>query len=195
MMRTLTEGWRVPAVVLAVAALSSCSDTLNFDFPRPDSPLEATLYDLVAGPVDRASAFNVVGGYGSGVPGTVRVDQLPNWDVAFAIRNGAPVWLPRGYFEGFTESGGILRVDRGFQEVTEAPSDATLYDETEPLPVEDGGVYVIRSRPDESQSLPCRLFAKLEVQSIGGDPVRVRFRYLWNPNCGNRDLTPGEENP
>lgn len=195
MMRELTEAWRVLAVVVAVTALSSCSYTANFDFTRPSTPVEATLYDLVAGPVDRPSAFNLVSGYGSGVPSTVRVDQVPTWDVAFAVQDGTPVWVPRGYFKGFTASAGVLAVDQAFEEVTEAPSDASLYDETTPTPVKDGGVYIIRSRPDESQSLPCRLFAKVEVQSIEGDPPRIQFRYLWNPNCGNRNLTPGAENP
>lgn len=185
---------RRPALLLLVLAGSlSCGGDLNFDFPRPAQPLETTLYDLVAGPVDRPSGFDVVAGRGRGLPRSVRVDQSGEWDVAFALLDGQAVWLPRGFFESAKPSAGIVELNRAFDEILEAPADRELFERENPVPVSVGSVYVIRSRNDPALNLPCRLFAKLGVEAIEGDPVRVRFRYLWNPNCDQRNLTPAEE--
>ena len=185
--------WLRLAPVLALGALLACSDPFNVDFPRPTEPVEAALSDLVGGAVDEPSAFDVVSGRGTGLPRPVRVDQTASWDVAFAVQNGQPVWLPRGFFPGFEDTGGIVRVQQGFDALREAPGDRSVYEQTEPVPIETGGVYVILSRLDPTVSLPCRLFAKLEVLELTTDPTRVRFRHLWNPNCDQPNLTPGEE--
>ncbi len=183
---------RLPRVALLVLvpSLAACGEDLNFDFERPGEPIEAVLFDLVDGPLDRPSAFNVVSGRGSGLPRVVQVDQTGEWDFAFAVLDGEPVWLPQGFFAGAEPSPGILRLDRGFDEIVEVPGDRTLYEDEQPVPAEVGAVYAIRSRPDPSLSLPCRLFAKVEVLSLEGDPMRIRFRSLWNPNCDQRNVTP-----
>jgi hypothetical protein len=179
-------------VLLAPAALLSCGRDINTSFPRPGEPLEATLYDLVTGPIERASAFNVVSGRGRGTPRTVRVDQSNEWDVAFAVLDGKPVWLPRGFFEGLEPSSGILELSRAFDEVTVAPENRELYEMEAPLPVTVGNTYIIRSRNDPTISLPCRIFAKVSVEAVGQDPDRVDLLFLWNPNCDDRNLTPGQ---
>lgn len=180
-------------VALTLGLLAACSDPLSFDFPPPAEPFEATLHDLVDGPIDRPSAFDIVAGRGRGIPRAVRVDQTAAWDFVFAVQDGQPVWLPRGFFEGFEETGGIARLSRAFDEVREAPEQRERYEDREPVLISPGAVYAVRSRPDPSVSLPCRLFAKIEVLSVEIDPTRVRFRFLWNPNCDRRNLVVGEQ--
>lgn len=180
------------AVALPFAVLLGCGDNLNISFPRPSEPLEETLFDLVAGPIDRPSALDVVSGRGSGLPRPVRVDESGEWDVAFGIVAGQPVWLPQGYFEAFEASSGIVRLEGTFDQIQDAPSDRELYETEQPVPLVEAATYAIRSRNDPALSLPCRIFAKLEVIAIEGDPARVRIRMLWNPNCDRRRVTPGE---
>ncbi len=192
----MTGRYRIPgrsAVALAAAfAVLACGDSTDFDFRRPSEPLDATLFDLVDGPLDRASALDVVSGSGRNVgrPRAVRVDQSGEWDVAFAVLEGQAVWLPRGFFDAFEASSGITRLDRGFEEIEEVPGDRQIYEEQDPVPVEVGATYAIRSRNDPALQLPCRLFAKLEVQELEMDPPRIRTRFLWNPNCDQRIVVP-----
>jgi hypothetical protein len=190
-MATLKRSTRRASVILLALALVSCGRDITTDFRRPGEPLDGTLYDLVAGPIDRASAYNIVSGRGFGVPRTVRVDQSDQWDIAFAILDGQPVWLPRGYFEALEPSSGVLELARAFDEVTTAPADKTLYEAENPVPITVGNTYVIRSRNDPTLSLPCRIYAKIGVEAIQRNPDRIDFIVLWNPNCDRRDLTPG----
>lgn len=180
---------RCAVFVLALTPVLSCGDD-DFDFPRPTEPLETTVFDLLEGPVDRASAFDVVVGRGQGAPRAVRVDQSGQWDIAFAEMGGQTVWLPRGFFESNEPSSGITQLDRGFEEVTNVPGGSEDYEEIDPVPASAGAVYAIRSRSDPALALPCRVFAKLEVLSIEPDPARVLFKFLWNPNCDDTNVTP-----
>ncbi len=190
---TLVLVRRAAVLLLPSAALLACGDRLNISFPRPSEPLEATLFDLVAGPIDRPSGLNVVSGRGSGIPRAVRVDESSEWDVAFAVMDGQPVWVPQGFFEAFEASSGILRLEGAFDQIQEVPSNRELYETEQPIGLVEATSYAIRSRNDPTLSLPCRIFAKLEVISIEGDPTRVRIRILWNPNCDRRRVTPGDQ--
>lgn len=185
---------RARAALLALALAGSpaaCGDDLNADFPRPSGPVEVTLYDVFAGPIDRPSGVDLVQGTGSsGVPRPVRIDLTENWDVAFAVLNGSATWLPRGFFDGFEASSGIVALDLGFDEVERVPEDRTLYETEQPVPVVQGTTYAIRSRNNPVVSLPCRIFGKMVVDELQLDPARVSVRILWNPNCDQRVVTP-----
>lgn len=184
--------WRAAFLLGMLALVPSCDDELDVDFARPSEPLETTIFDLVDGPIDRASAFDVVAGRGRGAPRAVRVDRSGQWDLVFAVRDSEPVWLPRGFFESNEPSSGILELDRSFDEVEQVPDDPEQYEQEDPVPVKLGGVYAVRSRNDPALSLPCRVFAKLGVLAIGSDPVRVEIEYLWNPNCDDPNVSPGQ---
>jgi hypothetical protein len=183
------------ALVLTVAlGLVACGDELDIDIPRPITPLEGELIDLVDGPLSRANALNLVAGRGFGAPSLTRVDDTVQWDLAFAIVDGEPAWLPRGFFDGIEPSAGIKVMLADFEDVELLPPDEEFYELEEPLPATVGTTYGIRSRTDPALSLPCHVFAKMVVDSIGGDPARVWFRVLWNPNCDDNNVTPGTGN-
>jgi hypothetical protein len=186
---------RFPVAALAaltLAALASCGGPDDVLYPKPDEPLEADLYDLVTGPVNRASAFDVVAGRATGTPRAVRVDATAEWDVAFAVIDSVPVWLPRGFFAGFPPSAGVLELTSDFDSILTVPDDQVAFETEDPLPISVGTSYAIRSRQDPSLSVPCRIYAKVEVLSVEGDPARMHFRFLWNPNCDDRETVPGE---
>lgn len=188
--RTLSTG-RVGVFLAALATLVACGSDINTEYPRPSEPFESSLYDLIAGPIDRASALNVVSGRGLGAPLAVRVDLTGQWDVGFGVLDGQTVWLPRGFFDGFEAESGILALPSDFNTISEAPEDKDLYEYQDPVPMTEGTVYIIRSRNDPNSSLPCRIFAKVLVEVIEQDPYRVDLLYIWNPNCDNRILTFG----
>ncbi|UCF20579.1 MAG: hypothetical protein JSU87_03970 [Gemmatimonadota bacterium] len=181
---------RAALLLLAAVALAGCGSDLDVDFTRPSEPEELTLFDLVAAPIDRPSGLNLLSGRGSGLPREVRLDQTPEWDVAFAQLEGQPVWLPRGFFETLEASSGIRELPLAFETVERVPEDLDEYETLEPVPVTVGGVYAIRSRPDPALSLPCNVYAKVVVDAVEGDPVRVQIRVLWNPNCDDTNVTP-----
>lgn len=183
---------RLLAAALALAALG-CGNDFDTSFPRPTDALVITLYDLVTGPLSRQSAVNVVGGRGLGIPRPVRVDDNDQWDIAFATVDGEPVWLPRGYFQSLEVEAGIVALERSFEEVERVPEDKAVYEAREPVPAEVGRVYAIRSRADPGLTFPCHVHAKLAIDAIEGDPPRVRFRILWNPNCDDQNVTPREQ--
>lgn len=180
------------ALVLTLAlGLVACGDELDTDVPRPINPLEAELIDLVDGPLTRANALNLVAGRGYGTPLVTRVDETLHWDIAFALIDGEPAWVPRGFFDGIEPSTGIRVMQVDFEDVELLPPDEEAYELEEPVPATVGTTYGLRSRTDPALSLPCHVFAKLAVDSIKGDPARVWFRVLWNPNCDDINVTPG----
>ena len=177
--------------LLALFVVGACGDDTGTNWPRPSEPLELSVYDIVEGPVDRASALNVVAGAGSGFPITARVDVTQQWDMAFGMIDGEPYWLPRGFFEGLEPTAGILEMEQDFDEINTAPDDRTLYEYNDPLLMTEGNTYIIRSRNDPTTELPCRIFAKLRVEAIQPDPAWMQFVILWNPNCDDTNLTLG----
>ncbi|UCC82411.1 MAG: hypothetical protein JSW46_15705 [Gemmatimonadota bacterium] len=182
------------ALLLTVAlGLVACGDELG-NISRPSSPIEVELVDLVDGPLNRANALNVVAGRGFSAPRVARVDDTDQWDITFAVVDGEPKWLPRGFFDGIELSAGIRVMQADFEDVELLPRDEESYELEQPLPATVGTTYGIRSRTDPTLSLPCHVFAKMVVDSIAGDPQRVWFRVLWNPNCDDANVTPGVTN-
>ena len=183
-----TQLARALAVLTVVTGLTACGDDTTFQFPLPDAPIEDRVFDLIAGPLDRPSAVDVVAGRGSGFPRSVRVDVTDDWDFVFAILDGEPVWLPRGFFDGLEPTSGLARVDGSFESVRVVPGSREEYEEEDPMPIEIDAVYAIRSRTDPGIAFPCRVFGKIRVLSIEGDPARATFELFWNRNCDDRNV-------
>ena len=185
----LSRACRAAVVLIGASVLTACGDSSTPLFPIPDEPVDLTIYDLVGGPIDRPSALNVLTGRSSGVPTVLRVDAADQWDLSFGMIEGVPAWLPRGFFEGLDISSGVFELDVDFDDLTFVPSEDTLYVYEQPVNIEIGKTYAIKSRPDPTVSITCVLFAKAEVLAAEGDPARLVFRILWNPNCNENSLT------
>jgi hypothetical protein len=187
-----SDRFSVVTLALLLGAIASCGSDINTEYPRPSEPWDLTLYDLVSGPIDRPSAVNVVSGRALGVPSAVRVDITERWDLVFAVVDGTPSWLPRGFFEALEVSSGVLATTLDFDQVIEAPDNKDLYEDEVPVPITEGTTYVVRSRADPDLSLPCRIYAKILVESVQPEPARVDLSIIWNPNCDGRNLVPAE---
>ena len=173
-------GWLLAGAVV----LSACDDPFNeFLLNVPDEPSEAVLFDFFTGRLQDPSAFDAIGST------VVRVDQTTQWDFLFAIESQVSQLLP---FSGVADSAsqaGLLKSSRTFEEVLVAPEQG--YDTGAPLEIAVGDVVVVKSRRDRTQILICNQYLKLEVLEIDMGAGTVLFRYLRNPNCGDRVLEPG----
>jgi hypothetical protein len=184
----LSRACRAAVVLIGLGALTACGESTDALFPVPDEPVGLSMYDLMNGPINRPSALNVLTGRSSGVPTVLRVDAAEQWDLSFGMIEGVPVWLPRGFFEGLDISSGVFELDVDFDDVTFVPTEDTLYVYEQPVDIEVGKTYAIKSRPDPTVSITCVLYAIAEVLVVEGDPARLEFQILWNPNCNENSL-------
>jgi hypothetical protein len=78
-----------------------------------------------------------------------------------------------------------------FDEVTRAPSDTTVYAATDPVPLDLGTVYVVRTNEAVgSFGRLCNYFAKLEPLELSVENGTVLFVFDSNPICNELDLVP-----
>lgn len=182
---------RVLLLVLTVlfAGLPACSDTTGPGFaPVPETPGEVTLFDLGSSTLGEPSAFDAVAGR------VVRIDQTTGWDFLYAVNaSGQAELRPRNAILGGNANAGLQKVDRTFDQVSEAPRSG--YTSDEPVSVEEGDVLVGRSRQDPTFRITCEHFFKIEVASLDVGAGTMTLRHLINPACGRTVLTPGAPNP
>ena len=78
-----------------------------------------------------------------------------------------------------------------YGDVVEAPSDTLLYEGDDPVPVQDGALYVIRTnvRPGSFGSA-CSYYAKMQPLVIDVAEGSLLFRYVTSPICNSRELIP-----
>jgi len=156
---------------------------------RPDT---VTLYSLARPELDLPSAYDFTRRRTIDVqdPGATG-----NWDLVLDTRDGELAFLaPRVL--GIDSDAAIARLDgRTFEEVERAPADTAVYRALEPVPVEMGTVYVVRTRLASSGfgfGL-CNFFAKLEPLEIRRELQSVTFVFDANPVCDDRRLVPPDD--
>lgn len=172
---------------LFLLALPACGDPFERLLgPVPEVPGVALLVDQRVGPLQAASAFDILGGR------VARVDQTSAWDFLFFITEGGePQLRPFGAVTGQPSDAGLQKVASSFEGLRVAPEEG--YERMAPLSIAEGDVLAGVSRRDPTlQAIRCRRFAKLEILEIDLAGGRLRFRHLINPNCELRGLVPGK---
>lgn len=186
--------WTAPriaaAVALLTAALSACGSD-PFSYQWSDIPDTAQIYSLARPELNLESGFSFYDGYGL-------VVELPastgRWDVALDTEGGQLVLLPPAVL-GISARAKIAALPgMAYADVTQAPGDGqdnSPYVDDQPVPVEAGTIYVIRTnlRPGSFGSA-CTYYAKMEPLTIDVAAGTLTFRYVTNPICNNRDLIP-----
>jgi hypothetical protein len=178
----------VAAALAFLMAVQACGDPFEpILIPVPDEPEEATLSDFRMGPVQKPAAFDLIS------VAEIRTDQFSGWDFLFEIdESGTPVFRPRGDVIDEEAEAGLALSSLSFEGLTEAPEEPYVRDA--PVAIQVGDVLAVVSRKDPSfGSVRCRHFAKLEILDIDLPNLAMTFRYLVNPNCEKRRLTPGGE--
>lgn len=175
--------------VAFAVVLSGCSDD-PFAVRWEADPQESIVYALDAEELGVATAFDMAGRR----PVVIEDASLEgNWDFAVDRESGQMVFLPASVL-GVTSRAAIVEYPGvGFDEVGEAPADTTLYVSDEPVAVQLGTIYVIRTHEQRERGgfgRQCVFYGKLEPLEIDLELGRVRFVQDVSPDCNNRSLVP-----
>lgn len=112
-----------------------------------------------------------------------RASDAERWDVAIAGQNGQIVFrAPRSFgFESRAAIGGPL-VGRTFEDVRDVPS-GTQFRTDESVEVQQGEVYIVRSREFSSGFGGCVQYAKVEPIAVDATDGTVRLVVATNSRC------------
>ncbi|MFV2006501.1 MAG: hypothetical protein ACC667_03600 [Longimicrobiales bacterium] len=175
----------------AYTLASSACGTNPFAIDWQSSPDTAIVYSLSLPELNLPTAYDLV---------FVRQVMIQNagatgtWDFALDNRGNGLALLPPGVF-GITSTAQITSLGSGlrFEDVTRAPTDTTLYVSDEPVMMELGNVYALRTHRRAGAgpfSETCFFYAKLEPLVIDVENGILTFVFDRNPFCSDPDLVP-----
>lgn len=171
-------------------ASTACGNN-PFDLNWEVDPDTAVVYSLARPELNLPTAYdlvfeNLVLIQAAGATGT--------WDFAVDHRGDGLALLPPGVFgivstAQITSMGSSLR----FEDVARAPTDTTLYVSDEPMMMELGNVYVMRTNRRVGAGPfgeTCFFYAKLEPLVIDVENGILTFVFDRNPFCSDPELVP-----
>ncbi len=175
------------ALILVVMAVAACGDD-PFQVRWEENLRERVLYSLDRDERNRPAGFEMLTGNTVIIEGPGAIGQ---WDFALDRSDGVLALYPPRAF-GVTSNAGIAPIPGAdFDEVREAPADTLAYRTRDPVPLEAGTVYVIRTREQQgSFGRRCRYYGKLEAVEIDSEGGVFRFVFDTSPDCNNRSLVP-----
>lgn len=182
---------RVPALAavlaMGVVGAAACGDD-PFKIDWEVSPDTVLLYSLTVPELNRSSGFD----FHNEVP--VVLEQpgaTGNWDMALTSDGSQFQLLPPGAMGISSKARVAPLTGVTFFELTEAPSDTSLYVSAQAVPVQAGTVYVWRTRQLRGAfGSVCVYYAKMEALEMDPDAGTLRFRYDSSPVCNDRSLIP-----
>jgi len=177
----------VAAALALVIGAGACGDD-PFAFDWSDAPDTVLLYSLARPELNLVSAF----GFFQGLP--IRIEAAGatgTWDMAVDTRNNEIVMLPPGAL-GVVGTARITTLENmTLADVTKAPTDTLVYVSDQPVRMELGNVYVVKTnRSAGSFGSSCVYYAKLSpiiIDPVGGT---LTFEHVTNPVCNSQDLVP-----
>lgn len=175
----------VSLAVASVAATACGADPFAYQWTATQDTV--LLYSLARPELNLYSAFDFYN------RNRVRVESATStgtWDVAVDTRDGKIVLVTPGTFGAVSKARIAVLAGKHFLDVTDAPSDTTLYT-IDPVPMAMGNVYVVRTGQSVgAYGTPCVYYAKLEPVDI--DPVggTLHFEFDSSPVCNDRRLIP-----
>jgi hypothetical protein len=115
--------------------------------------------------------------------------------MALDTRDGDLVFLPPGAVGLESSTAGIAPMgDMAYEDLRKAPRDTTLYVRNEPVPVNVGELYVIRSRQKAgSYGSRCNYYGKFIPISKNLQDQTVTFYFDISPVCNDRKLVPPKD--
>ena len=184
--------WRSALRFVATGALSFVAAACGrnpFELQWVESKLDtAMIYSMARPELNLPSAFDFKGHRSLRIesPGSTGA-----WDLVLDTQEGQLVFLPPGALGIDSEAGIVPFPGVRFDELTEAPEDTLSYKEDEPIALQAGSAYVIRThRSPDRFGVLCSFYGKLELLAIEVQLGTVRFVYDVNPLCGDRKLVP-----
>jgi len=173
--------------LILLAGLVGCGDD-PFRVVWEENPIETTLFSLDREDLNRPSAYDMLSRRRVVVESPQAQGQ---WDFAVDRRDGQMVILPPRAL-GVTSDAAVAALP-GFSldEVREAPRDTLMFVTREPIPIEFGTVYVVRTHQQAGRfGQRCNFYGKLEAVEIDSEAGVFRFLNDTNPECNSRRLVP-----
>ena len=175
-----------PVLVIGAALPVACGDD-PFALNWVENPDTVDLYVLSRPETNLLSAFD----FHSRI---AKRPEAPNtgdqWDLTVDYQDGRFVWLPPGALGIDSDAAVAVLEGHSFESADEAPADTALYTGDEPIPIQLGPVYVIRSRLHQGSFSACNYYGKIEALETDSIIGTVRFQFDVNPICNSRDLVP-----
>ncbi|TVR57816.1 MAG: hypothetical protein EA421_00305 [Gemmatimonadales bacterium] len=172
---------------ILLTALAACGDD-PFLLRWQENPREATLFSLDRPELNRPQAFDMLQGRRVIVQSA---QEEGRWDFAVDRRDGQMVFLPPRTLGVVSEAALVPLPNIAFDEIRDAPADTAVYITREPVPIQTGTLYVVRTH---QQSGPfgqiCFYYGKLEPLEVNLEAGTVRFLFDTSPDCNNRRLVP-----
>lgn len=176
-----------PTLLFLTLLTAGCGED-PFVIQWEERPEESFLYSLDREEMFRPTAFNIVQRQQVILEAG---DADGAWDFAVDREGGALVLLPPRMLGLFGGAGIAPIRNARFQDVTEAPDSPTAYVEEEPVPVELGTVYVIRSREQRGiYGESCNYFGKIQALNIDLAAGILYFVHDVSPVCNDPSLIP-----
>ena len=186
---------RIHAMVvglLLVSGLAACDDP-NAGLFNP--VIREDTVDLAAPLVDRATPTALDVAYASSLilgrfPELVA--DAEQWDFAVRREGGQLRLVPAGLFGFQNPVGGgstatiSLALNEGIDEITRAS--ASRLDTIIPVVLEQGEVYVVRSRRTNAAFGGCENYAKIQPLEVDAAAGRVKLRVVGNARCNDPRL-------
>jgi len=118
-------------------------------------------------------------------------DKGRDWDVAVGTRDGVMVFLPPGALGIASEARVAVVPGTELEDVVIAPEDLESYVSDEPIPLNIGDTYVIRSRrQSDFFGFSCIYYAKATPIQLSPEVEYIRIRFETNPFCNDPRLRP-----
>jgi hypothetical protein len=177
-------------ILFAAFSVAACDDNLgvqNWD-ATPDT---ITLFSL-----SRPDLLGFPSAYDFANRRAVEVETpgaTNNWDVALASPAGVFQLVPAAAFQGVDSRARIATIaGQTFETLIEAPRDTVQFT-AQPVAIQTGGVYVIRTRRVGCGFSTAVHYAKLKAVTLDDAGGFVQFAVVVNPLCNDRSFVPPED--
>lgn len=181
--------------LLAVALLTAACDDPFANPAWSDVPDTVTVFSAYRPEyAGMASAINLTGNFLS----LVAIDDLgaaTEWDFMLGEDEGNLLWVPSSVVPGREDSrSSTARMqETTLEEVRRAPEPSGDRYSKEPVVLEEGVVYVLRSRRSNTCYIRGSNYAKMKVIALDPALGTAEIAIVRNPYCDNRDLVPPDE--
>jgi hypothetical protein len=175
---------------MVAGGLAACETGLEPE-PWNDTPVDVSLFSAsLAGEIGRPSAYDVISN------ATVKLEtpgSTGTFDIVLATEGNQLVLIPAGALQGQNSRAGIATITgQTFESLLKAPSDTAAYAST-PVPIQAGGVYVVRTRRFSCSFTTAVNYAKIKVLAIDVPTGAASFSVVRNPYCNDRSFVPPED--
>lgn len=179
--------------LLLVAPLTACDDPNAFRFD-PQLVTDTLVLGTPSATEGVPTALDLVpqaGGINGRFP--ERAGEAEQWDLALRVRDGRLSLVPARAFgirsiNGGLSSAGITRAQsRSFEQLIEAPGRGSFVTDSA-VALQEGAVYVARSRLAAGGFSGCEFFAKIQPLEIRPAEQTVRLQIVANTNCSDPRL-------